>query len=163
VSTVHGLLSLHVPPSALAQPLPMQLSTVHGLLSLQFRVPPATQLPLAQVSLYVHGSLSLQAHAPWTHLLAPAQSVSYLQTLADGLKTQPVWALQLSAVQVLLSLQVLAAPAWHMPPLQRSPVVQALPSSQATSHTPNGELAGMTQVAPALHEAKPKAPGRHAQ
>jgi len=36
--------------------------------------------------------------------------------------------LQLSVVQMLPSLQTTAVPAWQVPPLQVSPVVQALPS-----------------------------------
>jgi hypothetical protein len=45
--------------------------------------------------------------------------------------TQPVAGLHESVVQTLLSLQVTAAPAWHVPPPQLSPIVQALPSSHA--------------------------------
>jgi hypothetical protein len=47
--------------------------------------------------------------------------------------TQPVNGLQLSVVQVLLSLQTVAAPGRQAVSLQASPAVQAEPSSQAPS------------------------------
>jgi hypothetical protein len=47
-------------------------------------------------------------------------------------KTQPPAGLHVSVVQGLLSLQTSGAePGWQLPPAQVSPVVQALPSSQA--------------------------------
>jgi hypothetical protein len=45
--------------------------------------------------------------------------------------TQPVAGLHESSVHGLLSLQETAAPAWHVPPEQASPLVHAFPSSQA--------------------------------
>ena len=90
----------------------LQLSVVHALPSLHTSVRPAWHVPPPQVSPVVHALPSSQAFA----LLV---------------KTQPVAGLQLSVVQRLLSLQTTAEPAWHVPPPQTSPVVQAFPSSQA--------------------------------
>jgi hypothetical protein len=53
------------------------------------------------------------------------------QAATLSVKTQPDAGSQLSVVHSLLSLQTRAAPPWHVPPPQVSPVVQALPSSQA--------------------------------
>jgi hypothetical protein len=46
--------------------------------------------------------------------------------------THPVASVQVSVVQGLLSLQIRPTPGWQVPPPQVSPVVQALPSSQAS-------------------------------
>jgi len=62
-------------------------------------------------------------------------------------KTHPVAGAQVSVVQTLLSLQTTAAPAWHVPPPQVSPVVQALRSSQAAV------LLICTQPEPGTHES----------
>jgi hypothetical protein len=43
---------------------------------------------------------------------------------------QPVAGLHASVVHTLLSSQFNGAPAWHVPPPQVSPVVQAFPSLQ---------------------------------
>ena len=98
------------------QPEPgTQESSVHGLLSLQFKAPaPAWQVPPEHVSPVVQALPS--SHA----------AVLFV-------KTHPVAGTQLSVVQTLLSLQAsVPAPGWQLPPPQVSPVVQALPSSQAT-------------------------------
>ena len=54
-----------------------------------------------------------------------------LHAIVLFVKTHPVAVLQLSAVHTLLSLQTVAAPGWHVPPPQVSPVVHALPSLHA--------------------------------
>jgi hypothetical protein len=76
---------------------------------------PATQVPPAQVSPVVQAFPSLQGAV----LLV---------------NTQPLPGLQLSVVQTLLSLQTTGVPGLQMPPLQVSPVVQALPSLQAAPY-----------------------------
>ena len=43
---------------------------------------------------------------------------------------QPETGSQLSVVQMFPSLQLIVVPDWQLPPLQTSPLVQALPSSQ---------------------------------
>jgi hypothetical protein len=62
-------------------------------------------------------------------------------------KTQPDAGLQVSLVQALPSLQTTTVPPWHVPPLQASPVVQALPSSHAA------ELFVWAQPVAGLHES----------
>ena len=138
VSVVQGLLSLQTMPTpAHAPPLQtspdvqgfasshanvllrkthpvagLQLSVVQTLLSLQTIAVPGRQLPPPQVSPVVHASPSSQALALFVY-------------------THPVAGLQVSVVQMLLSLQTVAAPPWQVPAPQTSPVVQAFPSSQA--------------------------------
>jgi hypothetical protein len=87
-------------------------SSVHGLLSLQTTGAPAWQVPPPQAS-------------PAVQALPSSQDAVLL------VNTQPVAGSQVSVVQTLSSLQTTGAPAWHVPPLQTSPVVQAFPSSQA--------------------------------
>ncbi len=131
-SVVQALLSLQLllppppppPPQLALQPwicwntqLPvvgLQASSVQALLSLQTTAAPA-HLPPLQTSLLVHG-------LPSSHLGLPATGAAVQPPLAGS---------QLSAVQGLLSLHTLAAPPTHKPPLQVSPLVQALASSQA--------------------------------
>jgi hypothetical protein len=48
-----------------------------------------------------------------------------------GANAQPVAGRHASVVHRLPSVQTTAVPGWHEPPPQASPVVQALPSSQA--------------------------------
>ena len=111
---VQALASSQVAPLlAKAQPVAaLQLSLVHGLLSLHAWAGPGLHAPLAQASLLVHTLPSLQA--------------ALLLTLA-----QPLAGLQLSLVQALPSLHTTLAPAAHLPSAHLSPLVQALPSSQA--------------------------------
>jgi hypothetical protein len=89
-----------------------QESLVHGLLSSQFGGGPPLQVPPPQVSPVVHALPSLQGLvlSEWAH---------------------PVSALHESLVHGLLSSQPSAGPPLHVPPLQTSFVVQALPSSHA--------------------------------
>lgn len=89
----------------------LQLSVVHEFASSQFFVTPGSQNPLLQMSPTVQALLSEQ-------------------TLALLTNVQPVFALQLSVVQRLPSLQGELAPPEHLPPLHVSPVVQKSPSLQ---------------------------------
>jgi hypothetical protein len=108
------------PPSA-----GMQLSSVQGLLSEQTFAVPGTQMPLP-----LHVSAPLVPVQPF-----PSEHGAPLA----GVKTQaPVWGLQLSVVQALLSEQGLSAPFTHAPwkqvstplvPVQASPSEQVLVSS----------------------------------
>ena len=90
-----------------------QLSVVQGLLSLQ----------------NASGSTALPLHAPkpQTSPLVHALPSSHGRLLL--VNTQPLPGLQLSDVQMLLSLQVVATPA-HSVAAHLSPLVHALPSSQ---------------------------------
>ena len=97
---------------ACAQPVEvLQLSSVHGLPSLQFGGAPPWQTPAVHVSPVVQAFPSLQG----AELFAC---------------TQPEAGLQLSSVHGLPSLQFAGAPAWQIPPVHASPVVQAFPSLQ---------------------------------
>jgi hypothetical protein len=155
VSSVQGLLSLQsravpawqLPPehtSPVVQAFPslhgavllvkthpvanVQVSVVHGLLSLH-TIPTPLHTPPRQTSPIVHGLPSSQGLMllTWTHPLA---------------------GLQLSVVQTLLSLQSsVPVPGWQLPPLQASPVVHALPSSQPAV------LSVCTQPVAGLHES----------
>jgi hypothetical protein len=141
VSSVHGLLSLHVdcvsnvqlPPeqrSPVVHALPSlqalvlstvylqptalsQASSVHALLSLHTSAGPAVHAPLPlQVSVVVHSRPSLQA--------VPAARLVFLQP--------PSWS-HVSVVHALLSLQFTPVPA-QTPLVQLSALVQSLPSLQ---------------------------------
>ena len=87
----------------------MHVSVVHTLLSLHTTPAPGLQAPPPQVSPVVQAFPSSQAFVLFV-------------------KTQPDAGLQLSVVQMLLSLQTMPTPA-QTPPPQASPDVQALPSS----------------------------------
>ena len=112
---VQALPSMHAAVLfAWTQPVPVsQLSVVHGLLSLQDRAEPDWHEPPPQVSPVVQALPSLHA----TALLA---------------WVQPVAVLHASSVHTLLSSHEMAEPDWHEPPPQPSPLVQALPSLQAS-------------------------------
>jgi hypothetical protein len=88
-----------------------QASVVHGFASSQVSVVPVHR-PTAQLSPVVHASPSV--HGPLASVWV-----------------QPAAKSQLSVVQVLPSSQFSALPPLHAPFLQVSPVVHALPSSQA--------------------------------
>ncbi len=112
---VHALLSLHASVlSACAQPVVgLQVSVVHSTPSSQPSALPAVQAPAWQLSATVHTLPSASQPVP----------------LVTGAKTHaPVEVLQLSDVQLLPSLQVIALPALHAPPVHTSPIVHALPS-----------------------------------
>ncbi len=84
-------------------------------------------LPLAQPPSAVHAPKPVQASPS-------SQPAPTLITLR-----QPVAGRQLSAVQVLLSSQLAGTvPGWHAPPLQLSPMVQALPSEHGIPLKVNG-------------------------
>jgi hypothetical protein len=92
----------------------LQLSWVHGLSSSQSTAMPGWQAPLAlQVSPVVQALLSLHSVPVRARL------------------TQPLVALQLSAVQALPSSQLTVVPTQLAAALQTSPLVQAEPSEQA--------------------------------
>jgi len=139
LSDVHTSLSLQVTAAPPWHVPPPQLSPeVHAFPSshaavLLLKTQPETGLQLSDV----HTLLSLQVTAapPW-HVPSPqvspeVQAFPSSQDAVLFVKTQPVAGLQLSEVQTLLSLQVTAAPPWHVPPAQTSPAVHAFPSSQA--------------------------------
>jgi hypothetical protein len=90
----------------------LQLSVVQALLSLHTIAVPGRQMPPPHVS-------------PEVHTLPSSQAFVLL------VNAQPVAGLHVSVVQTLPSLQTTPAPAWHVPPPQVSPDVQAFPSSQA--------------------------------
>ena len=97
---VQRLLSLQAAPGvgAFTHPLePLHESAVHGLLSLQFGGVPPTQTPPEQVSFVVQALLSLQ------------------EFVFGALVQAPPGAMHESLVQTLLSLQVFALPAVHVP------------------------------------------------
>ena len=99
-----------------AQPLTAsQLSVVQGLLSLQLVASPDKHTLFLQWSPLVHSLASLQI------------------PLSSGVDVQPVAMSQASALHGFLSSQTLAAPAAHLPSLQASSTVQALPSSQVAA------------------------------
>ena len=90
----------------------LQVSVVQAMPSLQLSGGPPTQLPPLQVSFVVHALPSLQGA-----LLLVCWQVP------DGAE-------QVSSVQGLPSSQFLATPGMQLPPLQLSPIVQPLASSQ---------------------------------
>jgi hypothetical protein len=90
----------------------LQLSSVQPLPSSQLGAAPPTHAPSEQAS-------------PVVQALPSSQDAVLLSC------SQPVAGLQLSSVHGLLSSQLGAAPPTHAPSEQASPVVQALPSSQA--------------------------------
>ncbi len=123
VPVVHASLLVQALPSSQVVPLAtaeythaplatLQLSEVQALLSLHTLAVPA-QVPLLHASLAVQALPSLQA--------VPLAALAKAQT--------PVAVVQVSVVQALLSLQTLAVPP-HLPAVQASLLVQALPSSQ---------------------------------
>jgi hypothetical protein len=103
-------------------------SSVQGFASSQSSAAPPTQVPPPQVSFVVQA--------------LPSSHAAVLLKC-----TQPVAGLQVSSVQPLPSSQLGAGPPWQLPPPQVSPVVQALPSSQAAV------LSVWTQPVAGLHES----------
>ena len=91
----------------------LQPSVVQALLSLHTRDAPGWQVPPEQLSPTVQASPSEQAFALFV-------------------ETHPVADSHVSVVQGLLSLQTAAGPARHAPNAHTSPIVHALPSSQAS-------------------------------
>jgi hypothetical protein len=119
------------------QPLTLsQLSAVQGLPSLQTLAAPPWQTPPLQASPVVQSLASLQASVEFT-------------------KAQPLLGSQLSAVQGLPSLQLAGLAPVQLPSLQRSPLVQALPSSHGTLTGVNtqpftGSQESLVQALPSL-------------
>jgi hypothetical protein len=137
-SVVHTLLSLQDAELLVnTQPVAgLQESVVQALLSLQTVAVPGWQTPPLQVSPVVHTLPSLQAFVLFVN-------------------THPVAGLQASFVHGLLSLHTVAVPGWQLPPPQASPVVQALPSSQAAvllvnAHPVSGSQVSVVQALPSL-------------
>jgi hypothetical protein len=89
-----------------------QLSFVHALASSQTRGEPGW-------------------HVPTEHASPVVQTFPSSQAFVLFVNTQPVAGLQLSVVHRLLSLHTTAEPPLHAPAEHVSPVVHALPSSQA--------------------------------
>ncbi len=115
---VQALLSSQAPvPASFLHPWAAQTSTVQTLPSSQALVP--AQTPLVHIALIVQ--------AIWPLQLAPSATL---------LCTQPVLELQPSVVHKLASSQAAGLPPLQMPPLHKSPLVQALPSSQAIPLAP---------------------------
>src|SRR5262245_19668706 len=147
----------------------LQESSVQGLLSSQLMAEPAPQTPLEQVSPVVQALPS--SHDPetfaWTHPMLVSQE-SLVQTLLSlqeavmSVWTHPVEVLHESLVQALLSSQLVAPPPTQLPPLQASPVVQALPSLQAAvlsvgPQEPAPSHRSSVQTLPSLVHAEPEA------
>jgi hypothetical protein len=136
-SVVHTLLSLQVTvpvgeqaPARQRSPLVQALPSLHAFALLFTCVQPVA----GEHASSVQGLLSLQfGAAPPTHAPAPlqasfvVQALLSLQAMVFGVLIQAPWALQLSVVQGLLSLQAPAVPA-HVPLLHVSFVVHELPS-----------------------------------
>ncbi len=137
-STVHGLLSLQVWAVPALQVPALQVSFwVQALPSLQAAVDSTKAQPVvgSQLSV-VHGLPSLQTSG-WPPLqLLFLQTSPKVQVLPSsqgwllGVLAQPAPGSQFSVVQGLLSSHSGGTPGKHNPPLQVSPVVQALASSQ---------------------------------
>jgi hypothetical protein len=174
-SVVHTLPSLQtVGPPGLHAPPPHVSPVVQALPSSQAWVlATKAQAPVAGLQLSdVQGLLSLQTtaepglHAPPPHRSPTVQAVPSEQELVLAVKTQlPETGLQLSVVQTFPSLQTVAVPARQVPPLQKSPFVQALPSLQALAlfaktHPVPGLQLSVVQTLPSLQTVAP--PGLHA-
>jgi hypothetical protein len=141
-SVVHTLLSLQfsAPAPAWQLPPPQVSPVVHALPSSQAIVLLAWTHPLAGAhESVVHTLLSLQFSAPAPAWQLPPEHVSpVVQALPSShAAVLLAWAhpepgLHVSVVHTLESSQFnVPAPGWQVPPPQVSPVVQALPSSQA--------------------------------
>lgn len=134
LSLVQGLLSLQVMAVPEQAPLLQESAEVQALLSLQAAVLFVNTQPLValHVSL-VQGLLSLQEvavpeHAPFLQLSLVVQVLLSLQDAELLANTQPLCGLHESLVQTLLSLHTVVPLPVHVPFVQLSPVVHALPS-----------------------------------
>lgn len=137
-SFVHELLSLQVTGAPETQVPPLHASPlVHALLSEQPRLllalthpVPLLQLSVVQASPSSQLRLAPGWHAPPRQTSPVVQALPSEQVVELLACAQPLSVLHESSVQTLLSSQSTPAPDWHEPPLQVSPLVQALPSSQ---------------------------------
>jgi hypothetical protein len=78
--------------------------------------------------------IAVPAQAPPEHVSPAVQALPSSQPIELAVKTQPVAGSHVSVVHALLSLQAsVPNPGWQLPPPQVSPVVQALPSLQASA------------------------------
>ena len=140
----------------------LQPSVVHTLPSLQTIAVPAVQTPAWQVSAPLHRLPSGHAvpfettallHTPAAqvsvvHGFESLQSALMLHELQDGMGAcwQPLTALHVSVVHALLSLQLSAVPAAHVPfwqlsaPLQTFASVHEVPFSTAVAVQPKAGL-----------------------
>jgi len=142
--TVHALPSVQELPSDFdgLPHVPVRLSHVptswHWSLAVQTTGLLPLHAALWQVSVCVQALPSSQASVFATNLQPlPVSHESVVQTLpsvhvaAPGAFTQPFALSQESSVHALPSSHWIAVPAWQLPPLQVSPPVHLLPSSQA--------------------------------
>jgi hypothetical protein len=117
-------------PWAQISPLVQALPSSHGLVLLLWKQPEAGLQPSS-----VHTLPSLQlggvppTQDPPLHLSPVVQALASSHGLVLLSWKQPEAGLQPSSVHTLLSLQLGGGPPTQDPPLQLSPVVQALPSS----------------------------------
>ncbi len=139
-SLVHTLLSAQVIALPLQSPAAQVSPDVHALPSLQPAVLNVCRQPdVASQLSSVHGLpsphdaatlMAVPEQTPPPQTSPDVQRLLSLQPIALFTCVQPVAASQASLVQGLPSSQPIAAPA-HLPMLQMSPAVHALPSSQA--------------------------------
>ena len=138
---MHSLPSSHVFATPAAQTLAAQLSpTVHGLPSSQAPAPAVCVQPSLSHASAVHAlpssqlTVALPTHwVPWqaspvVHALPSSQDVALLARC-----TQPGPGWHASFVHAFWSLQSVALPLSHLPAVQTSPVVQALPSEHGSA------------------------------
>jgi hypothetical protein len=140
------------------------------------------QLSVVQAFSSLHTIAAPDWHVPPPHVSPEVHALPSSQAFVLFVKTQPVAGLHVSVVQTLASLQTTPAPAWHVPPPQVSPDVQAFPSSQAFElfvktqpvaglqlsvvqtllslhtigaplHTPPPQVSAEVQASPSLHAA----------
>ena len=138
LSTVHRLLSLHVCAEWPRQAPPPQISpSVHAFWSSQALVLLVNTQPVVVLHVSVvqpfwssHGALGVPVQVPWLHASLPVHAFLSSQVPVTGVLMQPLLGSQLSSVQTLLSSQLTGLEV-QTPAVQMSPVVHALPSSQA--------------------------------
>ena len=140
LSSVQPLLSLQSGGGPPTQAPPLQVSLVvqaspslHGTLLLLWTHPVAgLQLSLVQTLLSSQSGAAPPRQPPPPHVSLVVQAFPSSHGALLLVWAQPVAGLQLSLVQTLLSLQSGGGPPTQVPPLQVSPVVQALPSLHGT-------------------------------
>src|SRR5207237_933346 len=154
VSSVHGLPSSQLSRAPVHEPAAQASPVVHASPSLHGAVLGVCTHPVSgRQASSVQGLPSSQRRAaPPTHL-PPEQGSPVVQPSTSehgavfGVCTQPVAGLHESSVQTLPSSQLGGALPTHVPPVQTSTVVQALPSSQGAVFD------ACTQPVAGLHES----------
>ena len=158
LSTVQGLPSshsvwltpLHSPPAQLSPPvqaLPSsQLPELASWLQPPCGPPKGSQLSLVQTFPSSQLTAPPPAHLPPAHASLTVQALPSVHGVELFAWTQPFLASQASSVQALPSSQPVTLPLRQTPPLQLSPLVHALPSSQVLP-TP----AGLNAHLPSTH------------